>query len=95
MPRKHRLSAKQETDQWFKRKEAEWRAAGRLRPDGSLIVNTSWPHARPDLSVEEVRSMLMVLPRVDARSQKREARRLRGRKMKTWRRRFDKSGPDE
>ena len=95
MPRKARLTPEAELELWLAFKEIAWARAGRLRSDGTLKVDPNFPCARPDLSPAQMRSMLMVLRKVDVRRQKKEALRMRGRKVKTWRRRFDRSDPEE
>lgn len=95
MARQRRDSPAEETDIWWRDKLEQWRRAGRLRKDGTLKVDVSMPYARPDLTPEEIRAILFALPPKKAIDQRRELVRMRGRKSKTWRRRFDKSGPTE
>lgn len=95
MPRHRRRSPREETDRWWRSKLKQWRRAGRLREDGTLKVDLDKPSVRPDLSPEAIRSIIFALPPKKALDQRREVVRMRGKKPKTWRRRFDGSGPTE
>ena len=95
MPRQLRLSAQRDTDLWMREKIKQWRKQGRLRKDGTLKVDINMPHARPDLTPAEVRAIIFALPTRKARDQKQDLQRMRGRRTKSWRRRFDKSNPSE
>ena len=93
MPSSGRPSADEEADAWFKSKLAEWRAAGRLRPDGTLKVNIDYRGPNAHLTPEAIAAMLSGRPKRLMRVQKVEVRRMHGKHSKTWRRAFDRSGP--
>jgi len=88
-----RPSPGEETDAWFRAKLDEWRAAGRLRPDGTLRVNIDYRGPNAHLTPEAIAAMLSGRPKRLMRVQKVEVRRMHGKHSRTWRRAFDRSGP--